>query len=405
MTIKIVMFSSTRLAGAPFRIAEALNKHPLLEVRLIDLKRWGTFAHDHVHEESPDISIELAEKADVIHLFNFLDANSNDFCPVDFNVLQKKGKQLIRMFESTPMFVAKRMGLPLDAVLYDKIPQLVIAQYPERFLPRARVVPNIIPQDSTVYLPSKKPTERAGIVFSPSWQHSAWAQRWDTKGLPETVAMMRKVSAATGVPATVINKQPFPAVMKAKRSALAVVDELITGSYHLSGLEGLALAKPVLVYLDGRTEYVLRTISGASELPFINARLEDASLLLHHLIKNELERHQFGEASRAWIDRYWRDVDLIEHYAQVYRDLLNDPDRIERQPELAIDSPSRKFFAYTHPDRIFEARKERWLKCERLPERVRRFYVESFRPSLRNAALSGSDALLRRFGQLKKRIR
>lgn len=360
MPIRVVTFSTTPLAGAPIRIVRALQRHTGIEVRHVDLKRWDIFEHDHVHEEDPAKTLELAEQADILHLFNYLDARSQEFAPVDFAALAARGKRLVRMFESTPMQVAAHMGIPLDEVLYDPIPKLVIAQYPERFFPTARVVPNIVPQDDAAYLPNAKPTEGAGVVYCPSWWRGAWQERWDTKGMPETVAMLEDLHRRTGLPFRTIHKRPFVEAMEAKRHAAIVIDELVTGSYHLSSLEGLALGKPVLAYLDGRTEAVLRMVSGSDALPFVNVRLEDAAEVLVHLARQRDERHAVGAEGRAWIDSYWRDAELVRHYVAAYEDLMDDPRRIARQPELALDRPARRFRAIALPDRIHEARRRRW---------------------------------------------
>ena len=359
--LRVVMFSTSALAGAPIRIAQAINAHTDIEVRLIDLQRWDIFEHDHVHDENPELSLEIAREADVIHLFNYLDARSKEFYPIDFSALEKSGKKLIRMFESTPMLVAKNMGIPLDEVLYDPIPQLVIAQYPERFYPRARVVPNIIPQNQNNYLPESV-ENKWSVTFTPSWQRSAWDARWDTKGVPETLAMMKRVSRHAKLPVKVISGRPFPEVMQAKRESSLVIDELVTGSYHLSGLEGLSLGKPTLGYVDARTQRVLRWISGSQTCPFVSVRMEDAEHVIRYLLDNDVEREEIGQQGREWIEHYWNDKCLVKHYEDVYEKLMDNPENICRQPDLTLSTSRDKFFAITLPDQIYYSRKRRGIK-------------------------------------------
>ena len=55
------MFSKTAMAGAPIRIAQAINEHTKVQVRLVDSKRWGIFEHDHIHYENPEITFSLAQ--------------------------------------------------------------------------------------------------------------------------------------------------------------------------------------------------------------------------------------------------------------------------------------------------------------------------------------------------------
>lgn len=370
MSLRVVMFSKTPLAGAPIRIAQALRRHTELDVRLVDLRRWGIFEHDHVHEEDPERTLELAQQADILHLFNYLDAASADFRPVDFGRLAAGGKRLVRMFGSTPMFVAAMMGISLEDVLRDPIPKLVIAQHPERYLPSARVVPNIVPQDDETYLPADAPLESAGVVFCPTRREGAWEARWDTKGMPETAAMLAKLKRRTGLAFRTVHGRSLIEAMDVKRRAAIVIDDLVTGSYHLSSLEGLALAKPVLGWLDGRTEAVMRTISGAASIPLVNVRLEDTPEVLSHLAREAEERHALGIEGRAWLCKYWSDRDLVRHYVAAYEDLMHDPRRIARQPELALDQSARTFRAIALPECIHQARRRRWPASRPLHRRL-----------------------------------
>ncbi|MFC2023760.1 glycosyltransferase [Chloroflexota bacterium] len=301
----------------------------------------------------------MAEQADIVHLYNYLDLHSTDFAPVDFRSLHHRGVRFVRMFESTPMRVAEYMGQQLEDVLNDPIPKLVIAQYPERFLPTARVVPNIVPQSDRLYSPPKD-APVIDVVFSPSWRQSAWAARWDTKGLPETEAMLADLGKQTGANYRVIQGQPLREVMHAKQQAKLVIDELVTGSYHLSGLEGLSLAKPVLAFLDGRTERVLREITGADTCPFINVRLEDAFEVLVHLLQHPDEAAEIGRASREWIERFWSDRILVRHFVDVYEKLLTDPCLVTRQESLRLDDSAVRFHALTLPDLVHRARAHRY---------------------------------------------
>jgi len=355
MTLRIVHFSKTPLAGAPIRIVGALKQHPSLEVFLIDRNRWGRYDHDLVHEEDPDRTLALCEEADIIHFYNYLDYDTTDFAPVDFRQLQRQGKRFVRHFQSTPMKVAADMRVDAGHVLRCPIPKLVIAQYPERFFPSARVVPNIVPQDAPHYLPPTEPAS-TDIVYTPTWYHSAWLSRWDTKGMPETVAMLQRLSDRLGCQVRCLQGSPLAEVMQEKRRAAIVIDELVTGSYHLSGLEGLSLGKPTLAYLDARTERVLRWISGADNSPFVNVRLEDAEHVLAGLLRDREAMREIGRAARAWIERYWTDRALVEHFAETYRLLMEDPSQVARQPELRVDGPAERFFSISLPHWIHHGR-------------------------------------------------
>lgn len=353
--MKVVQFSMTPLAGAPIRIAKAVNSHTDVHVRHVDLKRWNIFEHDHIHIENPDLTLDLCNSADIIHLYNYVHIDSTDFHPVNFRELQKRGKIFIWQFESTPMLVSKMSGLTIEEITNSKIPKLVIAQYPERFLNTAMIVPNIIPEMSDDYMPDIG-NNIIDVIYTPSKTISSWDSRWDTKGMPETMKVLNKLTHNINYNIKILNNKPHKEIMKAKQKSRIVVDELITGSYHLSGLEGLSCGKPTLAYLDHRTDYVLREISGSNICPFINVRLEDSYSVIKYLLENPEVTRELGLKSRKWIEKYWNEAKLSNIYADIYYKLLNNPSLIKRQSSLKIDGKDQKFFSVDSPDIIYNAR-------------------------------------------------
>ncbi|MFO7596517.1 MAG: glycosyltransferase family 1 protein [Desulfocurvibacter africanus] len=369
--MNIVHFSKNSLAGAPHRLASTLQKHTVHDVRLIDLKRYdprtehGWFEYDIIFSEQQEEAIEVARKADIIHLHNYLDLDSRDFAPIDFRDLRRKGVLFVRQYHSTPQIVAKHMGKrPEEIVAFDEAPTLVISQYPERFYPKARVVPNILPHNQLEYsplVPERDGEPTLDIAFAPSKLTSAWEDRWNTKGAPETMAVMDRVMELTGCSARTLNGMPLREVLHIKRHARIILDDLVNGSFHLSGLEGVCLGKPVLCYLDARTDFVLREISGAAESPFLNVRLEDAVEVLHHLVEHPDETAALGKAARTWVETYWRDDLLTVQYTHVYNRLAQNPDLITRQRAFSLDSPGAGFKAAVLPELLYQSRRNRYF--------------------------------------------
>ncbi|MEW4570298.1 glycosyltransferase family 1 protein [Tautonia sp. JC769] len=357
MALRIVHFSTTRLAGGPWRLVKATREHSPHDVRLVDQTRWGVYPHDVVHDEQPELALELAEQADIIHFHNYLDYQSEAFRPIDFEALRRKGKAFVRQFRSDAPLIARRMGIPIEQLIWSPIPSIVIAQYPERFFPQARVVPNVVPINDHDYLPADEPVQH-DLLFTPTRRSSAWATRWATKGFPETVEMMQRVARRSGCSMRVINGRPLSEVLAAKNRCRLVLDDMITGSYHVSGIEALSKAKPVLCFLDPRIETVLRQISGAFQSPFINARLEEAEAILVELLRHPEALRELGQEGRTWVERYWSPASTIAHYLEVYESLLRDPTSVRRQESLRIDGPARRFLAFDMHDQIYQARAE-----------------------------------------------
>jgi len=369
--MNIVHFSTSALAGAPHRLTFTLQSHTVHDVRLIDVRRYdpkaerGWYEYDLIFSEQREEALEVARQADIIHLHNFLDLDSRDFAPLDFRDLRRKGVQFVRQFHTTPWVVAQSMGKrPEEIVAFDETPSLVIAQYSERFYPKARVVPNILPHNQPEYAPLEP--ERDGepttdIAFTPSTLMGAWEERWSTKGAPETMAVMDRVVELTGCTARTASGKSLREALDIKRHARIVIDDLVNGSFHLSGLEGVCLGKPVLCYLDTRTDFVLREISGAAESPFLNVRLEDAVEVLRHLVEHPDETAALGKAARTWVETYWRDDLLAVHYTHVYNRLAQNPALVTRQRGLSLDSPGGRFKAGILPELLYESRRKRFL--------------------------------------------
>lgn len=348
------------------RLTAVLQNHTAHDVRLADARRYefesesGWFNYDLVYTEQQEEVLELAAKAHIIHLHNCLDLDSTDFAPLNFRRLQRQGKRVIRQFHSPPQVIASRMGVAISDVMGDPLPSLVIAQYPERFYPKARVVPNILPHNDPAYLPLNVDSDGepdTDIVFSANSMTGAWEDRWNTKGAPETLEVMNRVSELTGCTVALLRNMPLSEILERRRRARIVITDLVGGSYHLSGLEGVCMGKPVLAYMDNRTDFVLREISGASESPFLNVRLEDAVEVLAHLVEHPQECEAVGKAARTWMETYWRDDLLAGHYNHVYNRLFEDPSNVTRQRALALDTPDAHFKCRTLPELLYESRK------------------------------------------------
>jgi len=361
MTIRIVHLSISPCAGQPFRLVNALNKFTDYDLHLIDSHRWGIYSHDLVFDEDKESCIDLISQADIIHFHNYLTLESSAFSPINFIQLKEKGKTFIRHIHSEPSALSRIMGLSEKEIITYDLPTLVIAQYPERFFPNAFVVRNNLPIYDPEYLPSNDACQW-DLFFSPSKRISAWADRWNTKGSPETNQLMWKVAKETGCSFKVITKQPLSAVLQEKNRSYIVLDDMVTGSYHLSGLEGISMAKPTFAYLDNRIQHVMREVSGSIDLPYINTVLENSGSLIKYLLKNREVGVAIGRAGRNWLECYWSEDLICQEFFDVYEKLLSDPNLISRQENLRLDSCLQKFFAITLPDEIYEERKAQHLK-------------------------------------------
>lgn len=358
------------------------------------------FPQDIIFEESPDEAIETVNNADIIHLHNYIDLDTRDFSPIDFKALQRSGKAILRQFRTAPGTLAKRTGVPAEKIISPDLPSIVIAQYPERYYPHALVVPNAVPSEDNEYKP-KDINPDYDICFSPSNMTYAWSSRWDTKGAPETIQMLKEVKKKAHSKNVIVSGKPLHDVLEKKQKSKIVIDDLVTGSYHASGLEGLCLSKAVVCYLDNRIVKVLKEISRTDEIPFVNSHLAHSKEVLVDLLNHRDTVKSIGELSRKWIDTYWSEKILAERYVGIYKELLENPDRIRRQESLRIDGPTRQYFQITLHDLIYDAQKKEYKKTVTLKRKLKKYFKKiamSLRRTLRDKT---PESLANQYRKLK----
>ena len=356
--MRIVHFSTTALAGQPISIVRALQRHTDWDVHLVTLDLNETFSNDLAFSRDREKVLELADKADIIHLHSYLDLASTEFHPIDFSRLKRNGKVIIRQFHSVPSLISHVTGWDEKRIHSQEIPSLCIAQAPERYYPYARVVPLVLPCDDPLYRPPKTFRSEVDLLFCASIGRMAWKHRWWTKGLPETRYLLQRLEKRTGCRWQIIQNMPLNQVMERKRVSRIVLEEMVTGTYHQNGLEGLCLARPTLAYLDARTERVMREISGSHSTPFVNVSLERAYPVLKNLLSEPELCEEVGQSGRAWMDRYWNETATVSHFIDIYKTLLDDPTKIMRQPALSLESSEKTYVAVTLPDLDWQARKK-----------------------------------------------
>lgn len=327
--MKIAHISITPLAGSPIRIINAINKTSTFQARLItfDIQAYGerVFENDLDWKKQREESISVLESADILHFHHFFDFTNNVF-NIDFTKF--KGKK-IRQYHTSPYTIAKNIGIIPENIINDEIPQLVISQFHERYYPRAVLVPNIIPIFDQDYSPALNdfPKSSKYIFFSPTASISVFDSRWDTKGAPETIKLVNQIVQNTALDLEVISNQPHKKVLHAKKNSYISIDEVVTGSYHISSLESLSQGVPTLCYLDKRTEAIVREITSCYEdpLPWLNFHLTKMDRPIKKLINDINLRNELGKNSRQWVEKYWNEGEMIKFYLNAYINLVEKP--------------------------------------------------------------------------------
>jgi hypothetical protein len=267
-----------------------------------------------------------------------------------------------------PYALARRSHRHEEDIVNDPLPQLVVAQFQERYYPRARPVPNIVPINEELYTPTRKGGSGVTVFFAPSNIRSAWQvpdalSRWDTKGFPETLALLKRIERATpGVRIDVGLKLPHAECLARRRHSHVSIDEMVTGSYHLSSLESLSQGVPTFAFLDRRTQVTLAEITGTGEHPWMDFRLEEAEIPLRRLLEDAELREEVGRYSRQWMEQYWDDVAMVRHFVRAYEDLLERPGVFQKMRFDPSDGKAM-WFGRGMDDASWEARRTRHVQC------------------------------------------
>lgn len=361
---KIVHLSITPVAGSPARICSALNTLPEVDARHIQcssevLDRFN-FPRDLIWERDKKESIECIKEANVIHLHNYLDLDSKHFDPIDFKLLWEKGKIFVQHFHSNPELITRMMGKSFLEICKSPLPKFTCAQYMERFYPGSVVVPNIV----DIFKAPKAVGEVIRVGYSPSNFRYARDFRWDTKGYPETKKILNKFvkkAKRAGIPVEldIMENVSFDECQRRKSNCHIFVDDLVTGSYHLSSLEAMAQGCVTLSYLDERVVKTTTQLLHRTDFPVINTRLEEAISILLNLVSDRDRLESMRKETYTWMCKHWSQECWANFYLGLYKSLFENP--MGEAPEMKEDMNRLEYYqTIEHSDIIWANRKNLW---------------------------------------------
>ena len=366
--MQILHFSNTPLAGSPIRICRALNSHEGIESRLVLLDAQGYNDRKHpvdlVWERDKSEIIKLANNADIIHLHNYIHLDTKEFSPINFRDYWENGKAMVRQFHSTDQLISRTSGETLSEIQTCPIQKLVISQYPERFYPTAKLVPNIVFDNSQNDTHKKLDNKNLRICYSPSNFRPSRSTRWDTKGYPETIKLLKRIKRrakqqGTPVDIDIIENVPHAECLRRKALADIAIDDLVTGSYHMSTLESLIQGSAVLTFTDQRVLMAAGEVAGKADFPALNVRLEEAEQVILELIKQPELVRQIGEESRQWMLDHWAPEKMAGVFLQHYNDVIKEP-RKPFPPRFLLETPASTYRNIELYNSIWRARHPFW---------------------------------------------
>jgi hypothetical protein len=314
------------VAGAPIKVVNALRQYEGIHARLVNISpnAYGnrTFPEDLCWPTHQENIYEELLKADIIHFHQNVLLNEPTL-GIDFTDKKLFGKtRFIREWHSEPTLFSRVGRINIDAFEKEKFPLLVMAQYHERYYPQGIPVPLLT--NVEMFGSEGHPLPFPPVVaFSPSARLSLKDWRWASKGYDETLAALTTLQKKHDFTIDIIEDVPWEEAVERKKKATFVIDDLVTGTFHTSGLEGLALGKPTFAFLDARTTATLATLTSRNDIPFINCSLNHFPAVFEHLIDNKELYESIGEYSKDWMKKYYHEKNLIRHYTNIYTALLD----------------------------------------------------------------------------------
>jgi len=165
------------------------------------------------------------------------------------------------------------------------------------------------------------PVRKFKVGYSPSVTRRI--SRWYDKGYEKTVQILQRV--AKEVPemeVDIIAGVCLDECLRRKRDCSVLIDECVTGSYHRSGLEGLALGKVTIAGMDAAVVDVFQNVSGSVLIPFTICGIDYLCNKLIRLSKDIDALRERGLHNRQWFENFWAPEQIVAEYVEHYKEVL-----------------------------------------------------------------------------------
>lgn len=319
--LRVLHLSDTQLSGSPVRISNLLNKYSDGRIESKHITWQPTFGYRSFECDLIGMDMRPAqlaqlvyEWADVIHYHN-----------------RWRRQEIFRRMELAPpcrpsviqMHSPRNEGEDFRDEVGSKIPLAIIAQYHVRQWPELSfIVPNVVdihaPENTKE--PPLEAAKRPTVSFAPS---NTNGRGWNDKGYGIVAPVLKRMKIRGDISFQLLTGLPHREVMAKKRLAHIGIDEIVTGSYHLSSLEYLSLGIACFANIDRTTEKVVKELTGCEWLPWLSASESNFESRIRHVVQSG-SWLEAGRASRLWMERYWNPARLIEHYERMYHLLVTN---------------------------------------------------------------------------------
>lgn len=292
--LNILHVKRTKLALAPEELIKALQTHCSKEINVV-------------------ISNVPVTGYDIIHYHNI-------YVPCDVN------KKCIQ-FHSEPTRVTLNSSTVHNCDTFPST-KFVLAQYHATLKEYKDCVHvrNVINFDTDpLYTLTPRMSKTLKVSYSPSV--TTRVNEYFDKGYEATKKILENVK---GIEFDIIIGVSLEECLKRKADSDIVIDECVTGSYHRSGLEGLALGKMVICWVNDETKKVMLNAKSKRNtleiddrpFPFENIKITELEEFLNDCVQRPIEDiRRIGTKNREWMERWWHPRDIANDYLKFYKNL------------------------------------------------------------------------------------
>lgn len=290
--MNICIYSKTPLAAAPWELYKALKKYTLHNIELINEKnryRDGrSFPYSLLWASNNGAAKRVLAEADLWHIHNYL----------PYDIIEYRAHQkVMAQFHSLPRLGNWQQLMKFADKSYTITQPLQEKEYQ---LPS---LPNIIDPDE--YLPMKR-QKKIKIAFAPTSRAPIGHQ--NSKGYEEVKRVLNKIATIRDIDIEWIEGIPYIENLALKRESHILIDDVVTGNWHRTTLEGACFGCAVL--------------NRVRKVPFVFASHQTLEERLLWLIDNPYVLKDFQERIRLWILQEWHAMDLIKPYVKAYEEAL-----------------------------------------------------------------------------------
>jgi Glycosyl transferases group 1 len=348
--MKIIM-APVNIAGQPIQIAREMQRIGI-NARLLQYTSGEGHAFGYEVDKTVNLLPNrrstmmstlkecLIEDYDIYHFWLrslFYGRAYNDFPGMDIPMIKARGKRIIYRFTGFDLrmrsedmrknpYSAFHYGYDLGfdesmqkkylAFLEEYVDEFIV-QDPEMqdFLPRAKIIPRVIDIEKWAY-EGIKPSNKPLVVHAPSVKKSKGTE-FVEKAIDEL-----KNEGLQFEYKPIVGMKNEEAKQWYKKADI-IVDQLHVGWYGVLALEGMALGKPVVVYIR---EELLEKFE--HDIPIQNANPETAKSSLRELITDYEMRVDLGNRARKYVEQVHDVRKVVPQLVNVYKGVL------QREPVL-----------------------------------------------------------------------